>query len=137
MCQVLKQSVSALPEKPISRHKLALVVVDDDQQIRRIVGRFLRSCGHDVRIFESAEAYLAESSAADCAILDIQLPGMTGLELEERMRHERRGLGVVFITAHDDAGTRAAIEKRHRQLLMKPFDEDHLLAAIAKATSAD
>src|SRR5262245_36098665 len=115
------------------RNELMLVVVDDDENVRCAIGRLLRACGHDVRVFDSAEAYLAERCDADCAILDIQLPGLSGFELEDHLRRERSGLAVLFITARDDSATRAAVERRRRHLLAKPFDEDGLLAAIASA----
>ncbi len=109
--------------------------MDDDEAVRRNVQRFLRSRGHDVRVFATAEAYLADHGHADCAILDIQLPGLTGLELEQRMRRDRGGVAVVFVTAHDDAVSLAATKSTPWQLLSKPFDDESLLAAIARATS--
>jgi FixJ family two-component response regulator len=115
--------------------KLTLVVVDDDQHIRRAVGRLLRSYGHHVRVFDSAEAFLASDCAADCVILDLELPGLNGLELEERLRQEGRRLPVVFITAHDELALRAAVHQPHRPFLKKPIDEDGLLDAIARATN--
>ena len=65
---------------------LNLILVDDDQDIRRAVGRFLRSYGHDVLVFESAEAYLASGRTADCMILDLELPGLGGFDLGLRIR---------------------------------------------------
>jgi FixJ family two-component response regulator len=56
--------------------RLVLVLVDDDHYIRRAIGRLLRSYGHKVRVFASAEAYLTEACEADCVILDIKLPGV-------------------------------------------------------------
>ena len=114
--------------------KLSLVVVDDSEDVRRTVGRLLRSCGHDVRLFDSAEAYLGQQCPADCAVLDIQLPGISGLELEKRMRRERHQTAVVFITAHDDEPIRTAVGRTDCRLLTKPFDDDSLLSAIADAT---
>jgi FixJ family two-component response regulator len=87
-------------------------------------------------LFESAEAYLARNGEADCAILYIQLPGISGLELEEQIRNHGRGMPVVFITAHDDLATRAAVQKTRRDVLTKPFDDDDLLTAIASATDS-
>ena len=124
-----------MTETPPPHDKLVLVVVDDDEAVRRNVQRFLRSRGHDVRVFATAEAYLADHGHADCAILDIQLPGLNGLELERRMRRECSGVAVVFVTAHDDAVSLAAVKKTPWQLLSKPFDDESLLAAIAKSIS--
>jgi len=125
-----------MSERSLPAPRLVIIVVDDDEAIRRSVGRFLRLCGHEVHAFESSEAYLVHSRDADCAILDIQLPGIDGLELERRIRHEGLRLPVVFITAHDDRRTRTAVERTGRQLLVKPVDGDDLLAAIANAIAA-
>jgi two-component system response regulator FixJ len=118
---------------PASVSKLTLVVVDDDGDIRRAVGRSLRSYGHEVHLFESGEAYLAKSCDADCAIVDIGLPGVSGLEMEERMRRGGRHIPVVFITAHDDLARRA-IQRTAMPVLKKPLDEHDLLDAIAQVT---
>jgi FixJ family two-component response regulator len=114
-------------------HELVLVVVDDDEAVGRALARLLRSCGHEVHVFASAEACLSRPCAADCAILDIHLPGINGLELEERLKQESRGIAVVFMTGRDDSAMRAAVERTNRHLLMKPLDDDGLLAAIASA----
>lgn len=117
----------------MSASSLTLVVVDDDTDIRRAVGRSLRSYGHKVHLFESGEAYLAEACTADCAIVDIGLPGVSGLEMEEQLRKTGRGLPVVFITAHDDLARRA-IRTTGMPVLRKPLDEHDLLDAIALVT---
>jgi two-component system response regulator FixJ len=117
---------------------LTLVVVEDDTDIRRAMGRSLRSYGHKVHLFESGEAYLAEDgkadcAIADCAIVDIGLPGVSGLEMEEQLRKRGRGLPVVFITAHDDLARRA-VRTTGMPVLRKPLDEHELLDAIALVT---
>ena len=113
---------------------LILVLVDDDLHIRRAIGRLLRAHGHEVHLFESAEAYLADRCEADCAIFDITLPGLSGLQLEEQLRHEGRTLPVVFITARDDLSVRAAAARIACPLIGKPLDEEGLLDAIARVT---
>jgi FixJ family two-component response regulator len=113
---------------------LTLVVIDDDEHIRRAVDRLLRSHGHRVHLFESAEAYLERTCEADCAILDIDLPGISGLELHERLKQEGRDLPIVFITAHDELRMVAAVKGTQWPLLRKPLDEHVLLDAIAQAT---
>jgi FixJ family two-component response regulator len=130
----VKPSFFGFPERLQRRGKLVLAVVDDDEDIRSTLARLLRACGHEVRLFDSAEPFLKDNFEADCAILDVRLPGISGLELEERLRQQGRRMPVVFITAHDDVATRSAIQKSRRYLLMKPFDDDDLLAAIAEAT---
>ena len=113
---------------------MTLVVVDDDEHIRRAVGRLLRSLGHTVHVFESAEAYLAGSCQADCAILDIDLPGISGLELEGRLRRQGHPMPVVFVTAHDEQDFLEAVQETQRPYLKKPLDEHGLLDAIRRAT---
>src|SRR5262245_53939857 len=115
--------------------QLKLAVVDDDQDVRRAMGRFLRSYGHDVEAFESAEAYLADHCEPDCAILDIELPGLSGIELEERMREGGRRIPVVFVSAHDELVARTQVTQPTARVLRKPLDEARLLRAIADATA--
>jgi len=113
---------------------LTLIIVDDDEHIRRAVSRLLRSHGHEVHAFESAEAYLASVCPADCAIVDVDLPGMNGLQLDDRLTEMGRRIPAVFITAHDELRIFDAVHRRQRLLLKKPIDEETLLAAIAAVT---
>jgi FixJ family two-component response regulator len=113
------------------RLQLRLIVVDDDQGVRRALARFLRSCGHDVRVYPSAEAYLEEPGGdVDCCIFDLELPGLGGLELGVRLGP---ATPIVFITAHDHLA-RVAHQQTRQACLMKPIDEAHLLDAIERAT---
>jgi len=118
-----------------SQSKLTLAVVDDDTDIRRAVGRSLRSLGHEVHLFDSGEAFLAETRDADCAIVDIGLPGMTGLEVAEVLRRSGRCIPMVLITAHDELAVNA-IQRMSMPVLKKPVDDRDLLDAIAQATAA-
>jgi FixJ family two-component response regulator len=113
---------------------LTLIVVDDDMDIRRAVGRSLRSYGHKVYLFGSSEECLAQDCDADCAIVDIGLPGVSGIEMEEQLRKRGRGVPTVFITAHDDLANRAS-QKTQRPVLRKPIEEHELLEAIEQATA--
>jgi len=85
--------------------------------------------GYGVRAFDSAEAWPAGICPADGAIIDINLPAMSGLELDERLRREGRAIPTVFITAHDEL--RPAPESRI--ILQQPFEEQSLLDAIEYA----
>ena len=114
---------------------LTVIVVDDDVDIRRAVGRSLRSYGHRVHLFESGEECLAQNCDGDCAIIDIGLPGVSGLEMAERLRACRRSMGVVFITAHDDLANRASRRTR-MPVLKKPLEERDLLEAIDQVTAS-
>ena len=106
------------------RHNL--VVVEDAEDVRRALTRFLSLHGYGVRAFNSAEAWLAGICPADVAIIDINLPGMSGLELDDRLRREGRAIPTVFITAQDEAGPAPA----SRIILQKPLDPQSLLDAI-------
>jgi FixJ family two-component response regulator len=108
-----------------------LAVVDDDAAVRRALFRVLCGAGHEVHAFGSAEDFLLDHMQPDCLILDIQLPGMSGLELEAWMRSIGSDVPIVFVTARDDAATRQAVGLTHRPCLSKPFDDGLLLDAIS------
>ena len=115
---------------------LNLVVVDDDEEVRRALRRLLRAMGHTVRIFGSAEEYEAAPVAADCLIVDLRLPGLNGFELMERLRLRGSSTPIVFITG--DGGPSPTDPTIHAGTpsLAKPFDEHDLIAAITRALSA-
>ena len=110
-----------------------VAVVDDDDAVRRALGRLLRVTGHQVRTYASAEEFLgAAPSEVDCLVLDVYLGGMNGYDLHSLLTAEGRAPPTVFVTAHDDV--KVAISMRpDGECLRKPFDDDHLLAAIARA----
>ena len=108
-----------------------VVVVEDDDHVRRALTRLLKSRGYGVRAFDSAEAWLAVVAPADGAVIDINLPGMNGLELDERLMREGRAIPTVFITAHDEPGPAAG-----RVILQKPVDVHALLDALGHALAA-
>jgi FixJ family two-component response regulator len=110
----------------VTDRRPTLVVVEDGDDVRRALTRFLCLHGYGVRAFDSAEAWLAGICPADAAIVDINLPGMSGIELDDRLRREGRAIPTVFITAHDEAGPATA----GRIILQKPLDAQSLLDAI-------
>jgi FixJ family two-component response regulator len=115
---------------------LTLVLVEDDDDVRVALARLLRSMGHTVYPFPSAEAYDADPVLSDCLILDVRLPGVSGLELRERIRARGSQVPVVFITgesgpsAHDGSRSNSQIDEPS---LAKPFSDDELMDAIARA----
>jgi len=115
---------------------LNLVVVDDDQDVRTALGRLLRSMGHEVHAFASAEDYEARPAAADCLIVDLRLPGINGFELLERLRLRGCSIPVVFITGDGGPSPSDAMEHSGTPTLAKPFDDTELIAAITSAVSA-
>ena len=114
----------------------AVFVVDDDVSVRTALRRLLLSLHHSVRLFGSAEQFLAHTDrdATGCLILDVRLPGISGLELQQRLAAEHWNLSVIFITAHDDAQARdTAMSRGAIDYLPKPFECDHLLASVRGA----
>jgi FixJ family two-component response regulator len=94
---------------PHDSHIIYVAVVDDDESVRRSFGRLLRTAGFQPVTYASAEAFLEDTKRPrfDCLVLDIQLDGMTGLELSRRLSAVKDSTPVVFITAHDDPEVRA------------------------------
>ena len=114
---------------------LTLAVVDDDDDVRTALSRLLRAIGHQVRLFASAEEFEAEDIAVDCVIADVRLPGLSGLELRERLRARNRHAPIVLITGDGDRLVRDVGSTIDTPLLTKPFDADVLADAIAAAMS--
>jgi len=114
-------------------------VVDDDPSVRAGLGRLLRSGGHPVRLFASAEQFLANTdrSARGCLILDVRLPGMSGLQLQERLADHGWELPVIFITSHYDAASHdSALRKGALAYLGKPFGCEQILVSVGGAIDA-
>jgi FixJ family two-component response regulator len=114
---------------------LKVVVVDDDEDVRTALRRLLRSMGHDVQLFASAEEYEDCPADADCMILDLRLPGLNGFELRDRLRLRGSQMPIVFITG--DGGPSPGDTAAHADTpsLAKPFNDIDLLAAITRAVT--
>src|SRR5262245_27469759 len=113
-----------------------LSVVDDDASVRESLPDLLRACGFAARAFASAEDFLASDVVGQtrCLILDIAMPGMTGLDLQRELALRRQAIPIVFITAYGDEAVRSrALEAGAVECLSKPFSETALLDAIAGA----
>ena len=118
----------------MARNGLTLAVVDDDDDVRAALSRLLRAMGHTVSLFTSAEDFERATVAADCVILDVRLPGASGLELRARLRSRAVATPVVLITG--DGDWPAAGSAIDTPLVTKPFDDDALAAAIAEAIAS-
>lgn len=117
-----------------------VAVVDDDRSIRTALSSLLRSAGYDVALFDTAEAFLAANAAGApaCLITDIQMPGMGGLALIERIAATAPDLPVIVITAFpEDALRRRALDAGAIAFLGKPFDANLLLATIERGLADD
>jgi len=114
-----------------------VAVVDDDISVRESLESLIRSVGLDVRVFASAEEFLnsGHPPKADCLILDVRLPGMSGIDLHRRLLALSHKVPVAFITAHgtDDRARSEAASDWTVAYLTKPFGEDELLDAVYKA----
>lgn len=112
-----------------------IAVVDDDKSVRESLAEFMESVGYEVALFSSAEEFLG-SSCDDlrCMILDVRLPGMSGLELFSQLNVSRRSLPTIFITAHADAAVAGCATKPDVvSVLYKPFQPAALLKAVRSA----
>jgi FixJ family two-component response regulator len=117
---------------------MALIsVVDADAWVRESLDSLIRSFGYEVRAFASAEEFLnsAQRPQADCLIVDVRLPGMTGIELHHHLLAHKWKVPVIFITAHafDERARSAAASDWTVAYLIKPFGGDELLAAVGAA----
>lgn len=113
----------------------AVVVIDDDESVRRALRRLILSFGLDVEAFATAEDYLAAApgSSPDCLIVDMRLPGLSGIELQRCLAAAGRATPFVFISAHGDEQTRReASAAGAAAFLQKPFDERALLEAVVR-----
>jgi FixJ family two-component response regulator len=113
-----------------------VAIVDDDQLFRRSLERLVRSAGFGVDAFGSAEDFLerGDLDRTGCAILDIRLPGMNGLDLQRRLMTRPRPMPIIFISAHEDGVMRAeALRAGATAFLKKPFDNSTLLDALERS----
>jgi len=113
-----------------------VAVVDDDPSMLRATADLLNALGFSTKIFASAQEFLDSGTAtqADCLLLDINLPGVSGFELQRRLKLSGSPLPVIFMTALDDEGTsRQAHEAGCVAFLRKPYSARQLIDALAKA----
>jgi FixJ family two-component response regulator len=113
-----------------------IAIVDDDAPLREALGSVMKAAGFSINTFASAEEFLASGNGQKsmCLILDVRLPGMSGLELQRRLREAGNQVPVVFVTAHGDASLRdLALKTGAAAFLNKPVRSDTLLNAIRAA----
>jgi FixJ family two-component response regulator len=112
-----------------------IAIVDDDQSVREAALSLFRSMGIAAEAFPSAEAFLGSNvEETSCLVLDVQMPGMTGLQLQRQLAASGRRVPIVFITAfNNDRVRREALEAGAVVFLTKPFSENDLLAGLESA----
>ena len=111
-------------------------VVDDDESVRRGLSRLLRSAGLSVETFPSAQAFLSRDlpDRPACLVLDVRMPGLSGLDLQAALKQAGRPMPIVFISGQSDVPVSVrAMKEGALDFLQKPFDDDQLLSAIAGA----
>ena len=115
-------------------------IVDDDLLVRSALCRLCKSVGYAVVSYESAEAFLETESSpqAGCLVLDVHLPGRSGLELQSELQASNNPLPIVFVTAYEDEQAKAqALHQGAVEFLRKPLDTERLLMVIEQALKAE
>lgn len=113
-----------------------VAVVDDDESVRESLPDLLREFGFSAQAFASAEAFLASDSLAQaqCLVLDIAMPGMSGPDLQQELARRGRQIPIIFITAHGDEAVQQHVLKQGAvACLLKPFSDTALLEALNAA----
>lgn len=117
-----------------------IAIVDDDASVREGLQSLIRSAGWSVETFVSAQEFLSRpgAEAPSCLILDLQLPGLSGLDLQERMAQVGLAIPIVFLTGHGNIPASVqAMKAGAVEFLTKPLDEQKLLQAIQEAIERD
>jgi two-component system, LuxR family, response regulator FixJ len=115
-------------------------IVDDDEAVRSALRLLMKSAGHAATCFESAQDFLARYSAQQpgCLVLDVRMPGMSGMELQHELNSRGAIIPVIFISGHGDIPMAVeAMQHGAFDFLQKPFKDQDLLDRVAKAVAAD
>jgi FixJ family two-component response regulator len=115
-------------------------LVDDDAPFRTATSRLLGACGYNVALYESAAQLLATPISTDpgCILLDVQMSGLSGPQLQDRLAELGNRLPIVFVTGHGDIPTSVrAIKAGAEDFLTKPVEREQLVAAIERALARD
>lgn len=116
-----------------------IAIVDDDESVCRALRRLVRALAMDAETFSSGQQFLDLLDAMptfqpDCLILDVQMPGVNGLDLQQRLRMNASSVPVIFITAHDELGVREkALSSGAVAFLRKPFNDELLVKTLNEA----
>ena len=113
-----------------------IAIVDDDDAVRRAMKSFMRSLGYDASTFGSAEEFLnsEQINSTSCLITDLQMPGLSGLDLQDRLLAQGHHIPIIFLTAYPEENVRIrAMKAGGVAFLSKPVNLDHLLGYLDKA----
>jgi FixJ family two-component response regulator len=115
-------------------------IVDDDDAVREAMKLLMRSLGYHASTFGSADEFLSSEQVDDtsCLITDVQMPGMSGLDLQDRLISEGQRIPIIFLTGHPDENVRMrAMKAGALAFLTKPHNHDHLLHYLEMALKAN
>ena len=132
----MKSDTGADKASDVGRDARYVAVVDDDRSVGIALCRLLRAAGIEARAFESAMLFLESlpTQMPDCLVLDVQMPGMNGLELQQRLKDVAATLPVIMITGRDEASINAiCMAMGASTYLRKPLNDDDLLDAVDRA----
>ena len=116
-----------------------IAIVDDDEAVRDATKTLVRSLGYNASTFGSAEEFLKSEQVHDtsCLITDLQMPGLSGVDLQDRLIARGHRIPIIFITGYPDENVRArAMKAGAVAFLSKPVDADHLIGYLEKALKA-
>jgi FixJ family two-component response regulator len=115
-------------------------VIDDDPSVLKSLSRLLRSLGFDAETFASAELFLARKhyDGVGCMVLDVRMPGLSGMDLQDELSKADYSMPIIFITGHANIPMSVqAMKKGAVDFLTKPFDDEELMQAVKKAIEKD
>jgi len=122
----------------MTRESFYIAIVDDEESVRRALGRLLTSAGYGAQTFGSGEAFLASLSRGTpaCLILDFFMPAMNGVEVLKRLKKSKHSIPVIVISGHDESDTAPrALAAGAGCFLHKPVEGDLLLSAVESAVA--
>jgi FixJ family two-component response regulator len=133
----LAMDKSASVSSPALPAACNVFLVDDDASVRRALARLIKSAGHQVQAFASAQEFLETPAGVEetgCLVLDVRMPGLTGMDLQRQLQSKNRNLPIVFITGHGDIPMSVkAMKAGAVDFLPKPVKDTDLLRAIRQA----
>jgi FixJ family two-component response regulator len=127
------------PKAALKKFKPLIAIVDDDESVCRALRRLVRSLAMDAETFTSGQQFLdlleaMPSFQPHCLILDVQMPGVNGLDVQEQLAKGTRTIPVIFITAHDEVGVREkALAAGAVAFIRKPFNDELLMKTMSEA----